>query len=78
MELFAVQKLATMIMLDGSAVFFQILVGLVLVSFYHPFFLVFAFLLLCSIAFLVFVLGIGGVETSQAESDSKYAMMAWL
>jgi putative ABC transport system ATP-binding protein len=78
MELFNVQKLVTLILLDGTAVFFQIFAGLALVSFYHPYFLAFALVLLLLIGVIVFGLGLGGVVTSEDESEAKYGIMSWL
>lgn len=78
MEVFSAQKTVATILLDGMAVFFQVAVGLILVSFYHPFFFVFAVLLTISLAILVIPLGVGGVRTGLKTSDAKYEVMTWL
>jgi ABC-type bacteriocin/lantibiotic exporter with double-glycine peptidase domain len=78
MEVFSAQKTISTLLLDGMAVFFQIVVGLILVSFYHPFFLAFAFVLTITIAVLVIPLGMGGVRTGIRASDAKYEVMTWL
>lgn len=78
MEVFAIQKVVALLLLDGIAVFFQVIIGLILVSFYHPFFLAFALLVLLSVVIVVFLMGIGGVKSSIKESTAKYDVLAWL
>jgi putative ABC transport system ATP-binding protein len=78
MEVFSAQKIVSNLLLDGMAVFFQVIVGLVLVSFYHPFFLAFALILTVTIFFLVAPLGLGGIRTGIKASDAKYEVMTWL
>lgn len=78
MEVFAIQKVVALLLLDGIAVFFQVIIGLILVSFYHPFFLAFALLVLLSVVVVVFLMGFGGVKTSIKESTAKYDVLAWL
>jgi putative ABC transport system ATP-binding protein len=78
MEVFTAQKIVAALLLDGMAVFFQVAVGLVLVSFYHPFFLAFAVLLTLALAILVLPLGVGGVRSGIRASDAKYEVMTWL
>lgn len=78
MEVFAIQKIVALLLLDGVAVFFQVIIGLILVSFYHPFFLAFALLVLLSVVTVVFLMGLGGVKTSIRESTAKYDVLAWL
>jgi len=78
MEVFSAQKIVATLLLDGMAVFFQIAVGLILVSFYHPFFLAFAVLLTGALLVLVLPLGLGGIRTGVKTSDAKYEVMTWL
>jgi ABC-type bacteriocin/lantibiotic exporter with double-glycine peptidase domain len=78
LEVFSAQKGISNLLLDGIAVFFQIAVGLVLVSFYHPVFLVFSVLLACALTLLVFPLGKGAIRTAIGESDAKYGVATWL
>ena len=78
LEVFQVQKVLSLLLLDGIAIFFQVLVGLTLVSFYHPLFLAFAILLLIFVILVFSLLGIGGVESSVKESDAKYEVASWL
>lgn len=78
MELFSIQKLVTLILLDGTAFLFQVLISLTLVSFYHPLFFAFALILMVCLLVVVFGFGVGGVRTSIAESSAKYEIMGWL
>jgi len=78
MEVFSAQKIVSSLLLDGIGVFFQVVVGLVLVSFYHPFFLAFAIILTLTIVLFIGPLGLGGVRTSIRASDAKYEVMTWL
>jgi putative ABC transport system ATP-binding protein len=78
MEVFSAQKIVSNLLLDGMAVFFQVIVGLVLVSFYHPFFLAFALILTFTIFILIAPLGLGGIRTGIRASDAKYEVMTWL
>lgn len=76
-DVLTVQKVGTTLLLDGVGLTLQTLMGLLLLSFYHPLMLGFSVLLLAGIAFVVVVLGRGAVPTAVAESQSKYAVEAW-
>ena len=78
MEAFSAEQAISMLLLDGVAVFFQIAVGLVLVSFYHPFFLAFALILLICMVLVVLPLGNGAVRAAIRASDAKYDVVTWL
>jgi ABC-type bacteriocin/lantibiotic exporter with double-glycine peptidase domain len=73
-----VQKSLATLLLDGVALVVTAIVGMVVLAFYHPFLLGFDIVLLVMIAFIVFVLGWGGVRTSLRESHAKYDVEAWL
>lgn len=77
-DIVTVQKVAAMLLLDGASVVLQILVGLLILAFYHPFLLAFDVLLIASIVFVMFVLGRGAVRTAITESRAKYAVAAAL
>jgi putative ABC transport system ATP-binding protein len=77
-DVLTVQKAGSSLLLDGVSLTAQALVGLTLLAFYHPFLLAFDAVLLVAIAFILLVLGRGGVETAIVESKSKYALVAWL
>ncbi len=73
-----VQKSSSRLFLEVTNIVLTTSVGLAVLSFYHPFLLGFAIVLLGAIAVLVFGLGIGGVRTAVAESTAKYEVAAWL
>ena len=72
------QKSIATLLVEGVGILMITLVGLVVLAFYHPFLLTFAVVLAVLVVFLVFVLGIGGVRTSIAESYAKFDVAAWL
>jgi len=72
------QKSLAILLLDGVALVVTAAVGMVVLAFYHPFFLGFDILLLLMIAFVLFALGRGGVRTCLHESHAKYDVAAWL
>lgn len=73
-----VQKASATLLLDALSVILQSIVSLVLLAFYHPALLAFDVVLIGAIAFVLFGLGRGGVETAITESKKKYATAAWL
>lgn len=77
-ETFAAQKSVKMLLLDGLAVVFQTLTGVVLLAFYHPFFLAFSICLVVLISVILLPFARIGVSTSIRESDAKYELFAWL
>ncbi|MGK0494493.1 MAG: ABC-type bacteriocin/lantibiotic exporter with double-glycine peptidase domain [Maribacter sp.] len=73
-----IQKGLSKLLLDFPAALLQIIFGLLLLSFYHPFFIVYGILLLVLI-YVVFKFTIEkGLKTSLVESKSKYKMAHWL
>lgn len=73
-----VQKGLSKMLIDFSSAALQITFGLLLLSFYHNFFLFFSFLLVLAI-FLIFRITLKrGVETSLQESDYKYKVAHWI
>jgi ABC-type bacteriocin/lantibiotic exporter with double-glycine peptidase domain len=77
-DILNVQKSLSFLLLDGVALVVTALIGMVVLAFYHPFLLGFDILLIAMIAFILFVLGWGGVPTSLHESHAKYDVAAWL
>ena len=77
-DVITVQKVAAMLLLDGATVLLQMLVGLLILAFYHPFLLAFDAILVFALAFVVIVLGRGAINTSIRESKAKYAVAAAL
>lgn len=73
-----IQKGVSKLLLDFPAALLQIIFGLLLLSFYHPFFIAYGILLLVLI-YIVFKYTIEkGLETSLVESKKKYKMAHWI
>ena len=77
-DVMTLQKSFATLILDGVAIVVTMFVGMSVLAFYHPFLLGFDLALLGLVAFLLFVLGWGGVQTSLEESHAKYDMATWL
>ncbi len=77
-DVVTMQKGAAALLVDGIAIALQTIVGMLLLSVYHPLLLAFAALLSASISFIVLVLGRSATPTAVKESKTKYAVAAWL
>jgi ABC-type bacteriocin/lantibiotic exporter with double-glycine peptidase domain len=77
-DVLTIQKSMSKILLSGPSATLQILVGLILMAFYSPLLLAFDFVLILFVAFLVTVLGIGGLSSNINESIQKYRVAEWL
>jgi ABC-type bacteriocin/lantibiotic exporter with double-glycine peptidase domain len=73
-----VQKGLAKILVDVPAAVLQIIFALILLAFYHPFFIVFGFLLL-GLSYVVFKFTAQkGMKTSLEESKNKYKVAHWI
>lgn len=73
-----VQKGVSKLLLDFPTAFLQILFGLILLSLYHPFFIIYG-ILLVGLIYLVFKFTAWkGLETSLDESKQKFKVAHWL
>ena len=73
-----IQKSLSKILIDVPTAVLQILFALILLSFYHPFFIIFGLLLL-ALVFVVFKFTAQkGLETSLYESKNKYKVAHWI
>jgi putative ABC transport system ATP-binding protein len=77
-EITTLQKNLPTLLIDGFALILQMLVGIILVSFYHPSLLVFNMILLLSLYFAWRIWSSGGKRTAIALSQAKYASGKWL
>jgi putative ABC transport system ATP-binding protein len=77
-DVLTVQKAAATLLLDGITIALQVVIGMVLLGFYHRYLLGFDLLLLASLAFLFTVLGWGAVRSAVHESISKYTVAGWM
>jgi ABC-type bacteriocin/lantibiotic exporter with double-glycine peptidase domain len=73
-----VQKGLSKILLDFPSAILQILFGLILLSLYHPFFIIYGFLLVILVYLVFNFTARKALETSLYESKSKYAVAHWL
>lgn len=77
-DILVVQKGVSKLLIDFPAALLQILFGLLLLSIYHPFFIVFGLLLLSLIYVLFKYSAQKGLETSLEESKHKYRVAHWI
>ena len=73
-----IQKGTSKLLLDFSAALLQISFGLILLSLYHPFFILFGILLFILLYFVFRFSYTAGLETSMKESKFKYKVANWL
>jgi ABC-type bacteriocin/lantibiotic exporter with double-glycine peptidase domain len=77
-DILTVQKALPKILIDITGALLQIILGIMLLSFYHPFFIAFGFLTLFIIALMIYFNGPKGLNTSLVESKYKYKVAQWL
>jgi ABC-type bacteriocin/lantibiotic exporter with double-glycine peptidase domain len=73
-----IQKGTSKLLLDFSAALLQISFGVILLSLYHPFFIIFGILLFLLLYFVFKFSYTSGLETSMEESKFKYKVANWL
>ena len=73
-----IQKGILKLLSDYSTATLQVLFGLLLLSFYHPYFILFSITLIIIVVALIRLTGSKGLETSIQESKFKYKMAHWL
>ncbi len=72
------QKGLSKILLDFSTALLQMVFGLLLLSFYHPTFILFGLVLLGLLALIFYFTSDKGIETALKESSFKYKTAYWL
>ncbi len=77
-ETITIQKGLSKILVDFSVASLQVIFGLILLSLYHPFFVVYSLLFVVIILTIFKFIGKKGVETSLTESGYKYDVVYWL
>jgi len=73
-----IQKSLSKLLLDFPAALLQIIFGLILLSFYHPFFIIYGLMLLVLIYIVYKFTAAKGLETSLTESKYKYKVAHWI
>ncbi len=74
----SVQKGLPKILIDFSGASLQVIFGLILLSFYHPFFIIFSLILVLLVYAIFWLTAKRGLETSLEESKYKYQTAHWL
>lgn len=74
----AIQKGTSKLLIDFSAALLQIVFGLILLSLYHPYFIVFGVILFVLLYSIFKFSYNSGLETSLKESKFKYKVASWL
>ncbi len=77
-DVLSIQKGLPKILIDITGAILQILLGIMLLSFYHPFFIAFGFLTIMIVALMIYFNGSKGLQTSLVESKYKYRVAQWL
>ncbi len=73
-----IQKGLPKILIDFSLAAFQIVVGILVLSMYHPFFVIFGIILVMLVYVIFMITGPKGISTSLEESKYKYEIAHWL
>lgn len=77
-DVLTIQKGLPKLLIDLSTAILQIFFSLVLLSFYHPFFVFFGLVLIGILVVIFYVTGPKGLHSSIAESKYKYKVVYWL
>ncbi len=77
-DIIAVQKGLSKLLIEFSAAGLQVLFGLLLLSLYHPFFMLFSVIMVFLVYFIFQFTGRIGLKTSLKESKHKYEVAHWL
>ena len=77
-DVVAIQSSLQKALMDFSTAFFQMIFGLLLLSFYHPIFIALTLVLLLLFYFIIVILGKRALYFSIKESGHKYKVVFWL
>lgn len=77
-DVVAIQSSLQKALMDFSTAFFQMIFGLLLLSFYHPIFIALTLVLLLLFYFVIILLGKKALYYSIKESGHKYKVVFWL
>lgn len=77
-EVITIQKSLAKLLTEAVGALLAILAGLVLLTFYHPYFSLFGGVLLAGLVIALWVTGRSGLRSSLAESAAKYRVAHWL
>ncbi|MFD1096255.1 peptidase domain-containing ABC transporter [Salegentibacter chungangensis] len=77
-DVLTIQKSLSKVIIDFPAALVQVFFGLILLSLYHPFFIIFGILLVVIIYIGFKITGKKGLEASMSESKYKYDIAHWI
>jgi ABC-type bacteriocin/lantibiotic exporter with double-glycine peptidase domain len=77
-DVLTLQKGLPKFLIDLAGSVLQILFGLILLSFYHPFFVFFGFAVIVALVLIIYFTGPSGLRASIVESKYKYKVAHWL
>lgn len=77
-EVITIQKSLGKLLTDTTTALLQVVFGLLLLTFYHPYFTLFGVLLVVALLLMLRITGPRGLETSLMESKYKYRAVHWL
>jgi len=77
-DIVSVQKGLSKILIEFTTAALYVIFGLALLSFYHPFFIIFAFILVLLVVAIFRFTAKRGLKTSLEESKYKYQLAHWL
>ena len=77
-EILSIQKNLSKIIVQFSTAILQITFGLILLSFYHPFFILFSVLLVLIVLLIIKFTSKLAMDSSIKESKFKYKVLSWL
>lgn len=77
-DVMTVQKTFTTLLTDGLAIVLQLFVGMILLAFYHPYFIIFDLLLIALLFFTWKLYGQSAIQSAIYESKAKYKVANWL
>lgn len=77
-DVVAIQKGLSKILIDFSTASIQTVFGLILLSLYHPFFIIYSLILVVLVWAIFRYTGERGLRTSLEESKNKYGLAHWL
>lgn len=76
-EVLTIQKAIPKLLIDLTAALLQVVFGLLLLGFYHPFFVIFGVFLLSMLLVFLIYYAPKGLNSSIQESKYKYKVIAW-
>ena len=77
-DIMTVQKGAAKLMVGGFSLILQTVVGMLLLAFYHPYFLAFDIVLVLLLSLVWILYGKGALDSAIYESKAKYKVGSWL